>query len=380
MSLFSKEHNSFRASVRSFVEQQLAPHADDWEQKGAFPVSLFRELGRLGWLGLTHPRKYGGQDLDFGHSVVLAEELPRSKMMGLTLSVLAQANILPPLLARFGTEDQKQEFLIPILRGDKIGALASTEPSGGSDIVRSVRCTAAEDGDFWVLSGEKKFITNAPIADFVVTLARTRPEETLNSLSLIIVPTDTPGFRIKATLRKLGMHTSPTGWLSLSECRVPKRFTVGKPHLGYHYMASNILEERLVAGASAVSLAGIILIDTVAYLQQRIAYGKPLSELQAVRHQIADLAAGIEMARRFVHSVCESYRDGNVEAKEICMVKLKAAELIQATAEKCLQLHGGSGFLEENWITRVFRDARMISVGGGPSELMKDLIAGYIRL
>jgi len=380
MSFFSRDHEAFRARVRGFIEARLTPHADEWERQGGFPPSIFRDLGREGLLGLTHARSVGGQELDFGYNVVLAEELPRSKMMGLTLSVIAQTNIFPPLLASLGTEAQKHEFLAPAIRGEKIGGVASSEPTGGSDIVRAIQCTATDEGDFWVIRGEKKYITNGPIADFLIVLVRTKPESTPNSLSLVIVPTDLPGFRVKETLRKLGLHTSPTGWLEFNGCRVPKRLMLGKPHLGYHYVARNILEERLVGGASAVALAGLVLQDTMRYLQQRVAFGHPLSDLQAIRHRIAEIAAEIEMAKRFVHSVCESYRDGRVEAKEICMIKFQVFEMIQRVVERCLQLHGGYGFLEDNWITRVYRDVRVLSVGGGPSELMKDLVAGYLRL
>jgi len=380
MSLFSPAHETFRLRVRQFVEDRLTPHADEWERQGGFPLSVFRELGEAGFLGITHAVKYGGQGLDFGYNVVLAEELPRSKMMGLTLSIVAQTNIFPPLLATLGTEEQKQEFLVPAIRGEKIGGVASTEPSGGSDVVRALQCTAVDDGDFWVITGEKKYITNGPIADFLIVLVRTRPEYATNSLSLVIVPTDTPGFRVKETLRKLGMHTSPTGWLAFDHCRVPKRLTLGKPNLGYFYVARNILEERLIGGSSAIALAHHVLHDTIGYLQERIAFGRPLSDLQVIRHRIADMAAEVEMCKRFVHSVCESYRDGKVEAKEICMIKFRVFEAVQRVVEQCLQLHGGYGFLEENWITRVFRDARVLSVGGGASELMKDLVATYLRL
>ncbi len=380
MTLFSDSHEAFRSRIRQYVEAQLLPHADEWERKAEFPSGLMRELGRQGFFGLTHARQYGGQELDFGYNVVLAEELPRCKMLGLAISILAQNNIFPPLLATLGTEEQKQEFLAPAIRGEKIGAVASSEPTGGSDIVRSIQCAATDTGDDWIISGEKKFITNGPIADFVIVLARTKPEYTINSLTLIIVPTNTPGFRVKDNLRKLGTWTSPTGWLQFSDCRVSKRLTLGKPHLGYHYVARNILEERLLGGATAVALGNLVLQETIRYLQGRRAFNQRLSELQALRHRIAELAADIEVSKRFVYSLCEEYRDGKVEAREICMLKFHAAEMIQRVVERCLQFHGGSGFLEENWIARVYRDVRFLSVAGGPSELMKDLVAAYMRL
>ncbi|GIW41907.1 MAG: acyl-CoA dehydrogenase [Candidatus Binatia bacterium] len=380
MNLFHNGHEEFRTRVRRFVEERLAPHADEWERRKVLPRSVFTELGQQGFLGLTRPREYGGLGLDFGYNVVLAEELPRARMPGLTLSVLAQVNFVPPLLVRYGTEEQKREFLVPALRGEKIGALASTEPTGGSDIVNATRCRAVDDGDFWVIEGEKKFITNGPIADFVVCLVRTRPEPTPNSFSLVIVPTDTPGFRVKATLEKLGLHTSPTGWLEFDGCRVPKSYTIGRPNVGFFYHVQNLLEERLIGGVSAVALASLVLEDTMSYLRGRVAYGKPLSRLHPVRQTLAELASYLEMARRFVYSVCESFRDGRVEAKEICMIKFAVVEVVQRLVERCLQLHGGYGFLEENWLTRVYRDVRVLSLGGGTSEVMKDLVAGYLRL
>ncbi|HUI25633.1 MAG TPA: acyl-CoA dehydrogenase family protein, partial [Candidatus Kryptonia bacterium] len=205
-------------------------------------------------------------------------------------------------------------------------------------------------------------------------------EDSTYSFTLIVVPTDTPGFRVKETMRKLGLHTSPTGWLEFDHCRVPKRLTLGKPHLGYFYHTQNLLEERLVGGAAAVAVSRLVLEDTIRYLRGRMAYGQPLSHLQVVRHRMAEVSAEVEIAQRFIHSVCESYRDGRVEAKEICMIKFVAADLAQRVVERCLQLHGGYGFLEENWIARVYRDVRVLSLGGGVSELMKDLVAGYLRL
>lgn len=380
MTLFRKEHDPFRARIREFVETRLMPYADTWERLQEFPSGLFRELGDAGLLGLNYPITVGGQGLDFAYNVVLAEELPRSRMMGLTLSVLAQTNFFPRLLADLGTDEQKKVFLTPALRGEKIGAFAATEPAGGSDTVRAIKCTADDRGDFWLLNGEKKYITNGPIADFVVALVRTRPAPGPTSLTLLIVPTDLPGFRVKENLRKLGLHTSPTGWLTFQDVRVPKTLTLGKVHMGYFHFARNILEERLVGGAAAVSAASLVLEDTIRHLRQRVAFERPLSKLQTVRHRVSEMAAEIEISRRFVHSVCESFRDGNVEEKEICMIKFHVFEMVQHVVERCIQLHGGSGFLEDNWVSRVYRDVRVLSVGGGSSELMKDLVAAYLRL
>lgn len=378
--LFTPAHDAFRHEVRRYVDEQLTPRVDAWEREEALPREAFRDLGRAGLLGLTYPEQYGGRGLDFGYNVVLAEELPRCHALGVALSVFAQAHFVPPLLAVLGTEEQKRTYLAPAIRGELIGAVASSEPSGGSDIVRSIRCTAVDDGDAWVINGEKKYITNSPIADFVITVLRTRPEPSINSLSLVIVPTDTPGFRVKAALKKLGVRSSPTGWIEYRECRVPKRLTLGKPNLAYHYVARNILEERLIGGVCAVAFGELVLRDTIAYLRGREAFGTTLAQLQALRHRLAEMAAELESSRRFVHSVCASYRDGKVETKEICMIKFHVFELVQRVVERCLQLHGASGFLDESWIARAYRDVRVLSIGGGPSELMKDLVAAYLRL
>lgn len=380
MTLFGADHDAFRAEVRRFVDTQLAPYADEWESQAAFPLSIFRDLGKAGLLGLTLPSSYGGRGLDFGYAVILAEELPRCRMGGVTLSVLAQSNFFSPLLGRYGTEEQKREFLAPAIRGEKVGALASTEPSGGSDISGAVLCRAEDDGDFWVVSGEKMYITNGPIADFVVALVRTRDGNGPNGFSLLIIPTDTPGFGVREKLRKLGLHTSPTGWLTFDRCRVPKAFTIGQPNLGYYYHTHNLLEERLIGGVSSLAFADLVLQDTIAHLRGRMAYGQRLSSLQTIRHKVAEMSAEIEMARAFVHTVCERFRDGRVEAKRICMIKFQVIEIVQRVVERCIQLFGANGFLESNWVTRAYRDVRVLSLGGGTSEVMKDLVASHLRL
>jgi citronellyl-CoA dehydrogenase len=380
MSLFTEAHQSFRRRVRQFVNTRLTPNADRWEREAVFPPELFRELGKAGLLGLGHDRRYGGQELDFGFDIVLAEELARCKAAGLALSIVAQNHFFMPLLARHGSEQQRREFLAPAIRGEKVGALASTEPGGGTDIVNAIRCEARDHGDDWVICGEKKYITNGPIADFIVLLARTRPEPSTTSLTLIIVPTDTMGFRVRETLRTLGLHTSPTGWLEFDNCSVPKSLTLGRQNLGFFYATQVFLVERLIGSASALALASLALEDTITYLRNRVAFGEPLSQMQVIRHRVSEMAAEIEMARRFVYSVCESYKQGVVEAKEICMIKFQVPELVQDVIRRCLQLHGGYGFLEDNWLARAYRDARFLTVGGGATEAMKDMVASYLRL
>jgi citronellyl-CoA dehydrogenase len=380
MSLFSEAHHAFRRRVRQFVAEHLAPHTDEWERRQIFPLEIFRELGAEGFLGMTHPQAYGGSGHDFGYAIVMAEEWPRSRSAGLALSIVAQTHFFSPLLAALGTEEQKQRFLVPAIRGELIGALASTEPAGGTDIANAIACRAEDEGDHWVITGEKKYITNGPIADFVVTIVRSKPEIGPNSLSLVIVPTQTPGFRVREKLRTLGLHTSPTGWLEFDHCRVPKSLTLGKPHIGFYYAGKMFLEERLIGCAGAVAMAQLVLEETMDYLRHRQAFGKPLSHMQTIRHRIVEMAAEVEMGRRFIHSVSANYAGGTVEAKEICMAKFTIPEMVQRIVGQCLQFHGGYGFLEENWLSRAYRDMRFLSVGGGATESMKDLAASYLRL
>lgn len=380
MSLYTPAHEEFRKEVRRQIEQHLTPRAQEWEQHGALPKEVFKLLGSFGWFGLSVPARFGGRGLDFGYDMVLVEELPRSRMMGLSLSFAAQAYFVIPFLIEHGSPKQQQEILPLFLQGDAVAALAATEPTGGTDLTRSVHCTAQEDGDFWVISGEKKFITNGPIADYVLTLVRTSRSQGTSGFGLVLVPTDTPGFQVLATLRTMGMKSSPTGWLRFEECRVPKALTVGKPHLGLLYLMNGLQRERLVTSASAISMAALAVEETIARVRRRQIYDGPLGDLQAVRHRIAEMAAHVECCQRFVRSVAESFRDGHVESKEICMIKFLVMETVQRVIEQCAQLHGAEGYLDDHWIARMYRDVRMFTIGGGVSELMKDLVAGYLRI
>lgn len=379
MTLFRPEHQEFRRRVRAIVESELAPRANQLEEPGGVDRKLFLQLGSYGWFGLSVPKEYGGQGLDFSYDAVLAEEFPRSRMMGLPLSFAAQAHFVIPFLLQYGSPEQKQQFLLPFVRGERVAALAATEPTGGTDLTRSVRCTATDDGDFWVINGEKKFTTNGPIADYVLTLVRTPTAKGPTGFALVLVPTETPGFEA-TTLRTMGMKSSPTGWLRFRDCRVPKWMTIGKPHLGLLYLMNGLQRERLITSISALSLASLALDETIARVRARMIYDRPLAELQTVRHRIAEMAAQIESNRRFAYSVAESFRDGQVETKEICMIKFQVMETVQRIIEQCAQLHGAEGYLEDHWLTRAYRDVRMFTIGGGVSELMKDLVAGYLRL
>lgn len=380
MQLFTSDHEAFRQRARTFVENELGRHAEDWERRRSFPLKVYRDLGDQGFLGLTLPRELGGGGLDFGYAVAWAEELPRCRMMGLGLSVTTHTHVYQPLLARLGTEEQKRQFLEPAIRGSKIGALASCEVEGGSDLIRGIRCLATEQGDDWVINGVKSFIPNSPIADSVVALVRTREDASLNSLSLVIVPSDCSGFRVRETPQPAALGTSPIGSLAFDNCRVSKRLTLGKPHLGYHYLSRILLEDRLLGGAYAVAIAGLALEETLRFVREQKAYGQALSRQQTIRHRCAELAAEVEVNRRFVHSICASYRDGLVETKEICMIRFHVFDMVQRVLHQCLEIHSGWGFAEQSWLARMCRDVRALALSGGPSEAMKDIVAAHLRM
>ena len=378
MALFTPAHDQFRREVRDIVETELAPRAAEFEEPSVVR-SLFSRFGAWGWLGLSVPSEYGGRGLDFSYDVVLAEELPRCRTMGVALSLAAHAHFVIPYLVAHGSEAQRRNLLPDLVRGTKVAALAATEPTGGTDLVRSVQCTAEDDGDFWIINGEKKFTTNGPIADYVLTLVRTAHSSGTTSFTLVMVPTNTPGLEV-TTLRTMGMKSSPTGWLRFRGCRVEKSMTVGRQNLGFLYLMNGLQRERLIASVSAVALAELALTETASRVRSRMIYDGRLADLQTVRHRIAEMAAEIESCRRFVHSVAETYRDGRIEGKEICMIKFHVMEKVQNILGACLQLHGGEGYLDDHWLSRVFRDSRVFTIGGGVSEAMKDMVAGYLRL
>jgi acyl-CoA dehydrogenase len=339
-------------------------------------------MGALGFLGVEYDDKYGGAGADFLTTAVLCEELARSRSASLAMAVGVHTDMASPHLYWTGSEALKEKYLPAICRGEALCAIAVTEPGGGSDVA-AIRTRARPDGDHYVLDGSKMFITNGALADLYFVAARIPSDETERrhrGISMFLVERDTPGFAVSRKLDKMGMRASDTAELAFEGMRVPAANLLGQEGRGFYEVMRIFQRERLVAGLHSVAGCDRALEDTMAYVKQRHAFGGPLSDKQVVRHRIADLATLIEAARWLTYAACVKFGSGEEVVREISMVKLFTAEMAQRVAYECVQLHGGYGYMREYPIERFFRDIRLMTIGGGTSEIMRDIIAKQLGL
>jgi len=375
MVVFTPEHEAFRASVRDFVDHEVQPHVDAWEAAGMFPAhELFGKLAKLGALGLEYDPEYGGGGADHLFTVVLCEELGRIDAGGPGMAVGVQIMMATPSLHEFGTHEQKQRFLVPALRGEAVAAIAVTEPGAGSDVA-GIRTRAVRDGDEWVINGAKLFITNAVQADWVCLLARTSDEGGHRGMSQIVVPTDTPGFRVSRKLDKVGNRSSDTAELVFEDMRVPVANTIGAPGRGFQQQMAQFVVERMFAAYSTVGAAQRALERTRDYLRERAAFGKPLLANQHLAFRLAELSAEVDLLRQYNYACAEAFMRGQDTTRFATIAKLKAGRLAREVADACLQFHGGMGYMEETWVARYFRDSRLTAIGGGADEVMLQVLA-----
>jgi len=385
--VFDEQHDMFRQAVRGFVQKEVEPHVEEWEQAGQIPKSIWPRMGALGFLGVEYDERYGGAGSDFLSTMVLCEEMARSGCASLAMAVGVHTDMASPHLYWTGSEALKEKYLPDICSGRLLTAIAVTEPGGGSDVA-AIRTRAVRDGDQFVLNGSKMFITNGVLADLYFVAARiedssgTRKagDRRHRGISVFLVERTTPGFSVSRKLDKMGMRASDTAELSFQDMRVPAENLLGQEGEGFHQVMRVFQRERLVAGLHAVAGCERAMADTVAYVRQRHAFGGPLSEKQVIRHKLADLATLIEAGRWLTYATCLTFKDGGDPVKEISMVKLFTAEMAQRVAYDCLQLHGGYGYMREYPIERFFRDIRLMTIGGGTSEIMKDIIAKQMAL
>jgi citronellyl-CoA dehydrogenase len=372
---FTPEHEMFRQSVRRFVEQELNPRVDEWEEAGIWPAhDVLRKMGDLGFLGLSYPEEYGGQGLDFWYTVVFCEELGRTDCSGVPMGITVHTDMCTPALAEFGSDELRKRFLEPSLRGEYVGCIGVTEPDAGSDVA-SIRTRAVADGDDWVITGRKLYITNGAQADWVCLLARTSEERGYHGMSLIIVPTDSPGFTVSRRLRKLGNHSSDTAELALDAVRVPRANTVGPEGMGFILQMRQFQRERLVGAILAYSSMEKVVRQTIEYTRQRQAFGMPLIDNQVVHFRMAELLTEIEAVKALCYVAVERMVEGEDITRLASMAKLKAGRLSREVSDSCLQFYGGMGYMEETPISRAFRDSRLLSIGGGADEVMLGIIA-----
>ncbi len=374
MEYFRDEHELFRLAVRRFVQEKITPNVDDWEENGEIPRDLFLQLGQLGFLGIEYPDTYGGSNADFWMTVVLAEELARCRAGGVAFSVIVHTDMSSPWLARLGTEDQKTEYLPSIIKGEKVCALAITEPGAGSDM-GGITTNAKRDNNHWVINGSKTFTTNGVYGDLYFVSARTGSHGPRHrQISQFLVERDTPGLVVTKKLDKTGMLSSDTAELVFDDVKVPETSLLGKENRGFYQLASGLQRERLIAAILSISASNQALEDSKVYLKQRTAFDRPLSDLQSLRHRFTNIATELEAARQLTYYASALFANGKEAEKIVSMAKLYSTEVANRIAYEAVQFHGGYGYIRETPVERFARDYRLWTIAAGSSEIMREII------
>lgn len=372
---FTKEHDQVRRAVKDFVNKEINPHVDQWEEEGNSPLhEIFKKMGDLGFLGIRYDPKYGGEGLDYWYELAFLEELGGINCGGIPMAIGVQTNMATPAINEFGSEYLKETYLMPAIAGDFVGAIAVTEPDAGSDVA-ALKTVAKKEGDSYVINGSKTFITNGTQADFLTLLARTSDKPGYHSFGLFVVPTNLPGFVISKKLDKLGMRSSDTAELFFDNLTIPAENLIGEEGEGFIYQMQQFQHERLFTLPLAYIGMKRIIDDTIEYLKSRIVFGKPLIAKQVLRHRLAQWLTEIESLKQLTYHITRMKTEGMDATKEISMGKLLAGQLSSKVADGCLQMFGGSGFMNEMRISRSFRDSRLTAIGGGANEVMSDIIA-----
>ena len=376
--IFTEEHETLRRSVRHFVDQELRPHVDEWEEAGSFPDDVFRRAGELGFLGLHYPARWGGADGDLAAEIVFVEELARAGCGAIAMALSVQTDMATPSIERFGTDDQKERYLRPAIAGTKIAAIAITEPDAGSDVA-AISTRARRDGDCWRVTGRKQFITNGVRADFLTLVAKTDPMAGHQGISLFLVDTALPGVSVSRKLRKLGMWSSDTAELALDDVVVPGANLIGlEPGRGFAQLMVQLQYERLAAASACVGSADWALARTIEYAGERRAFGRPIGRHQVIAHHLADAATELEAARSLLYSTAWRVLQGEYPVAEISMTKKYCAQMQNRLVDTCLQIFGGAGYMHEEPISRAFRDARLQRIGAGTDEILNEIIAKHL--
>jgi acyl-CoA dehydrogenase len=374
---FTEEHEELRSSARGFIERELTPHAQQWEEDHWFPDEVFGKLAAQGLLGLKYPLEYGGQGGDYLHEAVLIEELARVGSGGTAAGIGAHVNIATPPIWRFGTEEQKQRYLAPAIRGEKIGALGITEPGAGSDVAAiRTRAEPAEAG--WIVNGEKTYITNGVRADFIVTAVKTTAEGGHHGISFLII--DRGEGVSSSPLQKLGWQASDTATISFEDVFVPEESLLGGLHEGFALIMANFQWERLAMALGAVGAMQLAWERTAEFARERQAFGRPLSGHQAVRHRLVDLATSAHTCRCVTYDALRRFVAGEEPLREVTMAKLLTQRACFELMDACLQIHGGAGYMREYWVERAARDARLGPIGGGSDEIMREILGRLLQL
>jgi citronellyl-CoA dehydrogenase len=379
MNLYTDQHRQLQDSLRKFIESEINPHVDQWEADGIFPArELFRKMGRLGFLGVCKPVEFGGMGLDYSYGLAMAEALSWVRCGGVPMAIGVQTDMATPALARFGSDEVKQEFLAPSISGERVACLGVSEVGAGSDVA-SIRTVARRDGDDYVIDGGKMWTTSGTQADWMCLLANTSEGAAHRNKTLICVPMDTPGITVARKLRKAGMHSSDTAQIHFDSVRVPQRWRIGEEGMGFTYQMMQFQEERMWAAAGWQKNA-LIIQETIDYLKSREAFGKSLLANQFIQFKLAELQTEVEATGALLHKTVGLYIAGQDVTQLASMCKLKAARVARETADWCLQFWGGMGYIEETSVNRHWRDSRLASIGGGADEVMLGIIAKTMGL
>jgi alkylation response protein AidB-like acyl-CoA dehydrogenase len=370
--IFTDEHEQLRESITNFALKELAPHAEEWEET-TFPDSVFRRMGELGFLGLDKPEQYGGQGGDYFSAIVLGEAISNANCGGLAMGIAVQTDMaMPPILA-LGTEEQKQQWAVPAIKGEKILCLGITEPDAGSD-VKGIKTRAVRDGDEFVINGSKTYITNGHRADVIVLVTKTDPDAGYDGFTLFLVPMDSAGVIREKKLQKMGMHASDTALLAFQDVRVPATAVLGEVGKGFYHIMWELQGERMIGAAGSVAGAQKCFDRTLEYAKEREAFGKAIGHFQVIRHKFAEMATKIETARQLVYMTAWRFANGEYPVREISMAKLHASRIACEVADECIQIHGGAGYMKEYNVERVWRDMRLNRIGAGTDEIMLEVI------
>ncbi len=369
---FTKAHDLLRKAVREFVKKEIVPYVNEWEEKGRFPRELYKKIADVGYNSISYPEELGGSDGDIFENITVSEELCRSGSMGLAASLGSHGISLPPII-NHGTKEQKEKYVRPVIAGDRVSALAITEPSGGSDVA-NLKTTAERDGDHYIVNGSKTFITSAIDADQITCAVRTGSEGA-HGISFLIIEKDTSGYSLSEPLKKMGWWASNTAEIYFDNCRVPVKNLIGEENQGFYYIMENFESERLHLCIMANMTSEMCLEESIKYTKKREAFGKPLAGFQVTRHKLADMATMLEASKEFTYRVAAKMNAGVNQTKEISMAKNFACSVSDKVTYDATQIFGGYGFIREYLVERLYRDNRILSIGGGTQEIMKEIIS-----
>ncbi|UAB80141.1 acyl-CoA dehydrogenase family protein [Marixanthomonas sp. SCSIO 43207] len=373
---FTEEHDFFRKSFQDFLQKEVVPHIEKWEKTGTIDRFIWEKFGEMGYFGINYPEKYGGMDLDLFYTVIFLEELQKVNSGGFAAAMWAHAYLAMTHLNKEGNHEQKEKYLAPSISGEKIGCLCITEPFGGSD-VGGMRTTAVKKGDSYIINGSKTFITNGVYSDYLIVAAKTAPEKGNKGISIFVVDRDVKG--ISATkLDKLGWRASDTGEIAFDDVEIPAENLMGEENKGFPYIMQHFALERLIMGINAHARSEFALEYTKQYMQDRVAFGKPISKFQALRHRVAQLTSEVEVCKTFNYVTAKRLDQGEYVVKEATMSKLISTKVSDEVMYDCLQFLGGYGYMEDYPLARLARDSRLGPIGGGTSEILREIIAKMV--